>query len=93
MPRKVMAVDKKKDVIRLTPVQDRRMEAARRFFKDRCRTQPDLWLRFVGKDRARKLQINLSLPPSRQSLWLVALDGLSVEFRGFRAEEKERASE
>jgi len=80
MPRKLLAKEKKKDPVRLTPVQDRKLERVVRYFKD----HRDEWTRFVGADRAKRLGIDLNITPSRQSLWIIFLDAGLTRVRMFR---------
>ena len=84
MPKKLLAKDKKKDPVRLTPVQDRKLERVVRYFKDHRGT----WTAFVTLERARRLKIDLNVTPSRQSLWIIALDMLLTNVRIFRNEDR-----
>lgn len=80
MPKKLLAKDKKKDPVRLTPQEDRQMELLARWFQDRRAA----WWKFVGKERADRLGIDLNDKPSRQSLWLIGLEHVASEVKVFR---------
>ena len=79
--KRLKAVEKKKEAIRLAPKQDRQIELLARWFQD----HKDKWRTFVGVDRAKRLGIDLDAKPSRQSLWLVGLELVASDIRTFRA--------
>ena len=80
MPKKGYANAKKKDPVRLTPQEDRRMKFMARWFED----HQIAWRRFVGKERAARLGIDLNAKPSRQSLWIIGLELVAAEVKAFR---------